>query len=383
MLIFQIILQILITAYIIFIFVSIWRNYRGYKEVPQFMGGLEPAPLASVIVPARNEEINIKRCINSICKQTYPHLEVIVIDDGSTDGTASIVKKLQKEYPSVTLIRSRPLADGWKGKSWALHQGFNHCKGEWLLFVDADTVLKPTCLADSLSFAIGGRIDMLSMMLEQELRTAWQKIILPVVYQWFSTRFSLGKVNNPEDKQALAVGQFMLIKREAYVKIGGHKAVRSKILENCELVKTAKEARLSYKLVGGKDLASSRIYESFWEIWEGWERLFIGHSGKTLKGLITAILIIGLTSIAPFSSLIFDLVTLNFNPVLNTVVAIQLILILFYRSLMNYTLKIPQWYTLLHPIGGLLAVGICFRAIWDLITGEKIQIKGRTYKITD
>ena len=111
--IFLICLQFCITCYIIFIFFSIWRNYRGYREVPQFMGGLEPAPLASVIIPARNEEENIKRCITTICKQTYPHLELIVVDDGSTDQTPQIIRDLQKEYPFIILIKSRPLPEGW------------------------------------------------------------------------------------------------------------------------------------------------------------------------------------------------------------------------------------------------------------------------------
>jgi len=192
------------------------------------------APLISVCVPARNEERNIRACVESILAQDYPNFEVIVLEDRSTDATGEILRIIAAHDDKLRVISGSDLPKGWAGKPHALFQASASARGEWLCFVDADTFLSPTTLSSCYTKAIETRADMFTIMTLQIMGSFWEKVVMPIVMTALSVGFSPRKVNDPNSKDAIANGQFILIKRSVYDAIGGHESVRDQIVEDGE-----------------------------------------------------------------------------------------------------------------------------------------------------
>jgi chlorobactene glucosyltransferase len=234
------------------------------------------APELSIVVPARNEARQIEQCVRSLLAQDYPHFEVIVVDDRSHDDTAAIVSRIAAEDPRVQLIRGEPLPPGWVGKPWALHQGAQRARGEWLLFTDADTIHEPNAATASLVYARARNLDVLSVLTEQVMVGAAERMLLPSIL-WIIA-FSIGSldaINDPANQSALFNGQYILVLRPVYNAIGGHAAVHGEIAEDLELARLFKrDGRFRSALVGASGLVRVRMYRSLGEIWEGFVKNF-------------------------------------------------------------------------------------------------------------
>ncbi|NLG99155.1 MAG: glycosyltransferase [Chloroflexi bacterium] len=239
------------------------------------------APLVSVIIPARNEARNIRSCVLGLLRQTYPNIEVIAVDDRSSDSTPQILAALAEEDPRLAVIQGQPLPPGWVGKPHALHQGAQAANGSWLCFIDADTFAHPALIASTVRAAQAAGADLFTIMTAQRLETFWEKVILPLIFTALSVGFSPQKVNDPAQPDAVANGQFLLFRREAYRAIGGHQSVAQSIVEDRDLAQRIKQSGLRLVMADGRDLAETRMYTRFSEIWEGWTKnIFLGLSGR-------------------------------------------------------------------------------------------------------
>jgi chlorobactene glucosyltransferase len=246
----------------------------------------------SVCVPARNEERNIRGCIESILKQDYPNFEIIVLDDRSTDGTSEILRelamesdssrsKLQERAPSLHIINGLDLPPGWAGKPHALYQASAAARGQWLCFVDADTFLSPSALSSCYAKAIETKADMFTIMTYQVLGSFWEKVVMPLVMTALSVGFSPRKVNDPNRKDAIANGQFIMIKRSVYKAIGGHESVKDKIVEDKAISEQVKWNGYRLIVADGLAVARTRMYTSLPEMWEGWTKnIYLGLSDR-------------------------------------------------------------------------------------------------------
>src|SRR5262245_32106385 len=165
------------------------------------------APLISVCVPARNEERNIRACVEAILGQEYPNFEVIVLEDRSTDKTDQILHDLASQTDKLKVIHGADLPKGWAGKPHALFQASAAAGGEWLCFVDSDTFLSPATLSACFTKAIETRADMFTIMTFQVMSSFWEKVVMPIVMTALSVGFSPRKVNDPNSKDAIANGQ--------------------------------------------------------------------------------------------------------------------------------------------------------------------------------
>lgn len=229
-------------------------------------------PLVSVVVPARNEERSIRGCVESLLAQRYPRLQVIVVDDESTDATGAILADLAGRCPGLTVIRGEPLPPGWIGKNYALHQGVKAARGEWILFTDADTLHQPEAAGRALAYAVAHGIDLLSLAAGQECRGFWERAVQPVVFQLLGLRFSFLAVNDPRSPVAAANGQYILVRRGAYERIGGHEAIGGVLLEDVALARRAKAAGLRIHFAHAPGLIRARMYSSLGAIWQGWTK---------------------------------------------------------------------------------------------------------------
>lgn len=281
-----------------------WRSLRvlgGWMRVPA-VDGAPGGPALSIIVPARDEERSIEPCVRSLLGQSGVDAEVIVVDDGSTDGTAAILARLSAEFPVLRVVSGEPLPAGWAGKPWACAQGARFARGEWLLFTDADSRHEAHASASTLAFARAKNADALSIMTGQELGTLAEAAILPAILQMIV--FAAGmltEINDPlRPDRALANGQYILVSRIAYDALGGHAALRSEIVEDIEFARRLKrDGRFRLIVAEATHLVHVRMYRSFREIWDGFTKnAYLGARGD-VRAIAGGVTFCALLSIAP------------------------------------------------------------------------------------
>lgn len=226
------------------------------------------APVVTVVIPARNEEVCLGDCLRSIVSQNGVDFEVMVVDDHSTDRT----RKIAQSFPDVQVLEAGPLPEGWKGKNNALITGARRARGEWLLFTDADTVHLPGSLARAFTEAREHGADMLSYSPEQIAVTFWEMAVLPVVFAELARQYPPEKVRDPGSPIAAANGQYILIRREIYEAVGGHAAIAREILEDVALARAVKLSRRKIRFRYADDAVRTRMYRNFRQLRDGWTK---------------------------------------------------------------------------------------------------------------
>jgi len=263
------------------------RRSRAVVPTREATGAL---PSLSIVVPARNEERQIERCVRSLLATRHPRFEVIVVDDQSTDRTRSILDRVGAGESQLRVVSGEPLPRGWVGKPWALTQGARTARGEWLLFTDADTEHHPLAAASALQFALDGGFGAVSLLTDQETAGWAERIFLPtILFVILLGVGALDDVNDPRKREvAIFNGQYVMASRTAYDAIGGHAAVRKEIAEDLELARLFKrDGRFRTFLAGSNQLVRTRMYRSFGEIWLG----FVKNFGLAARGHATAALV--------------------------------------------------------------------------------------------
>jgi len=235
----------------------------------------------SAIVPARDEEEVIAACIASLAAQ--PEIaEIIAVNDQSSDRTLGILRELAAEIPRLRVVDAPPPAPGWVGKNHAVSLGATQARREWLLFTDADAVLLEGAAGKALDLAREHDAALVSFSPEQTLKNWYEKALVPFVYLRLAQKFPFDEVNNPASPSAAANGQFLMVRRDAYIQAGTHAAVRGEVLEDVALARRVKQAGFRLWFAYGAGLVRVRMYRSFSAMWEGWKKnLFVLMGGTT------------------------------------------------------------------------------------------------------
>jgi glycosyltransferase involved in cell wall biosynthesis len=228
-------------------------------------------PKVTAIVPVRNEEANIAAAVESLAAQVPP-IEIVVVNDDSTDRTGKTLAGLQERFANLRVIENQELPEGWTGKNHACHLGAKEASGEWLLFTDADVRHAPQAVAVGLGLAKQHQAALVSFSPEQEMRTWWERMIIPYVFCQLADAYPYEKVNDPDSPKAAANGQWLLISRLAYETIGGHEAIRGEILEDVALARHVKEAGHRIHFGPAEGVARTRMYRRWGEMWQGWSK---------------------------------------------------------------------------------------------------------------
>lgn len=345
-------------------------------------------PLISVLVPARNEEKNIRRCLAAILAQDYPNFQVFVLDDRSTDSTPAILSELSARDSRLVILAGCELPPGWAGKPHALHQAAACATGEWLLFLDADTFLHPNALSAALASAKKSGADLYTVMTEQILASFWEKTVMPLVFTALSVGFSPRKVNDPQTHDAIANGQFIFIRRAVYDAIGGHAAVKDQIVEDKALAEKVKWSGQRLVIADGRAIAQTRMYTDLASIWEGWTKnIYLGladRPGLLLLGVFGATLALMAALVLPAWLVVGLLWLLNGGGWMALVVILEAGLvwgyILFERVKVNRNMGISGWYALTTPLGAGLFAAMMLSSAWKVLSGAGVTWKGRKYK---
>jgi len=231
------------------------------------------APLISVIVPAHNEEAVIEDCLKSVLQQDYPRYELVLVDDRSTDRTASKAEEVLRGRRNCRIVSVDHLPTGWTGKCHALAAAIPHVSGEWFAFLDADSVLHPNALTRCYGEAIRSQVSMVTLSPRLVLKSFWERALQPAFAAMACILHSPAKINDPASPVASANGMFYLISRGAYDRIGGHAEVRDLAVEDIGIGKRVKAAGLGLIFANGRCLLHTRMYTDLNGIIRGWARI--------------------------------------------------------------------------------------------------------------
>ena len=232
---------------------------------------MNPDQCVSAIVPARNEERTIVQAVISLAEQPAVR-EIVVVNDQSSDSTGGILQRLSAKQPKLRVFETGPLPPGWVGKNHAAWLGGKQAACDWLLFTDADAVHLPGSAARALAEAGFSGADLVSYSPGQEMRTWWERALIPFVFCRLSQLYSYAAVNDPDSPAAAANGQYLMIRRDIYERIGGHEAVHAEVLEDVALARLAKSAGFRLHFGPGDQICRVRMYSSFRAMWEGWSK---------------------------------------------------------------------------------------------------------------
>jgi chlorobactene glucosyltransferase len=344
-------------------------------------------PRISVCVPARNEERNIRLCVESILAQDYPNFEVIVLDDRSSDSTPEILRQIAAQNHKLTVIHGSDLPAGWAGKPHALFQTSAVARGEWLCFVDADTFLSPSALSSCYAKAVETHADMFTIMTFQILGSFWEKVVMPIVMTALSVGFSPRKVNDPEKKDAIANGQFILIKRSVYDAIGGHERIKDQIVDDKAISEQVKWNGYRLIVANGTLVARTRMYTSLPEMWEGWTKnIYLGlrdQPSLMLLGAFGAFLLLVAALVLPLWPLLAFFWYLHGGGWLAITVILKSLLlwaiVIYARARVAIGMGISAWYSFTLPLGAAVFAAMMFASSWKVLSGKGVTWKGRMY----
>lgn len=370
------------------IFVIYWLHNQYHLDVV-----VEPSPppqnppLISICIPARNEERNIRACVEAALGQDYPNVEVIVLDDRSTDSTPLILKNIALTDSRLRPIGGSDLPAGWAGKPHALFQASANARGEWLCFVDADTFLSPATLSSCYAKATETNADMFTIMTFQVLGSFWEKIVMPLVMTALSVGFSPRKVNDPKRKDAIANGQFILIKRSVYDAIGGHASVQDSIVEDKAISEQVKWKGYRLVVADGMKIVRTRMYTSLPEMWEGWTKnIYLGLRDQPsllalgVFGAFLAIMASLFLPVWPLLGLIWYRAGGGWMAAGTIIESLLVWVYLIYaRAGTAAKMEISRWYAVTTPLGAAVFGAMMFTSAWRVLTRKGVTWKGRLY----
>ncbi len=376
--------QYIVAIILLFIMINFIINNFLFKDTIKHKlpdSFLKENPLISVLIPARNEQDNIKRCINSLLKQDYSNLEILVLDDNSTDGTAEIVKKIAKRDDRVKLYHGKPLARGWLGKSYACQQLSEYANGEYLAFIDADTLHFPTSIASSVACLLKYRVDALSIFAKQIMVTIHERMMVPFgnfMIMGFMPLSLIRKTRNP--LFCTAIGQFILFKKDVYKAIGGHESVKGEILEDVIISKQVKRCGFKFMIFNGSSNLYCRMYHNFKEVVHGYSRVIFPAFDYSIPMFSIALIVITAMYLMPFVMLPLAIL-FDWPLAVTNIIILQTIFVMVTRIILAIRFKMKAVDVLLHPFSVMYLLSMAVNSVFQFRFNIGIYWKGRTYNV--
>lgn len=281
------------------------RKMRGLGDIPPLAP--EKQPRVSVIVPACNEEETIEPALRTLLALDYPPLELIVINDRSTDRTGEVLARLQQEHPRLRVKTITKLPAGWLGKTHALHQGAQLASGDYLLFTDADIHFEKTTLARAMTLMVQEGLDHLSLIFRNIARGLLLNAMMVDAGGGLYFLFKPWHARDLRRKNFMGVGAFNLVRKTAYQAVGGHERVRMHPIDDIMLGKVIKQRGFRQDCLSGYDFLQVRWYESPAKMIRGlMKNIFALFAFRVSFALATVLLACGLTVLPPWGALLLS-----------------------------------------------------------------------------
>lgn len=337
--------------------------------------GVGRRPLVSVIMAARNEELDLGPALDDLLLQRYPALEIIVVDGGSSDGTAAVARA---RGPRVVLIDEPPLPPGWVGKNWACDVGYRASHGEYLLFTDADMRYHPDAVEATVAWTEAEQADLATLAPTLEVRSFWEKVVLPFYVQMVLTYFRTPRVNHDRSRAAMANGQFTLLRRAPYESLGGHAAIRGYVLEDVALARRYRAAGKRLRVAWAPELLSTRMYRDRRELYEGLRKNVHDTRFSLARQLVFLTGVIGL--------FLLPLLVLPVgyglgSPFLEVLGALVYVAWFLKHALFAHAIGMSGAYGLLFPVAAGFYVVLLTSSLVAGLRGSPVTWKGRSYSM--
>ena len=371
----------------IFLIRSMWITFRDSPFLDQFNSKPHVKPKVSVILPARNEERFIERCLKSLAEQDYENYEIIAIDDRSDDRTGEIIKKITQKIPNLVYALADLKPEKWMGKNWACMEGFKKATGELLLFTDADTFHSKRTISLAVDHMMSEELDALTVIPKMICLDNWTKITLPVLSTFLHTRFSALRVNDSSKKTGYFFGSFFIIKRKTYELVGTHEGVKGEIVEDGALGKKVKEAGFKMKMVRGEHLVEAVWARDWSTLWNALKRLMIPLYLQARSVAVAIFFAVLFLVFMPFPMLIYSASFASLSTSFTTLFAISIIttILVFVASVIDAKkgLSLTISYALMAPIGSSIIIAGFASGILHAKRNDAVTWRGRTYSMID
>ena len=337
----------------------------------------------SVIIPARNESAQIETVVRSVLASTCEPLEVIVVDDRSSDDTSRKVAAMMAGDPRLSLVSGRGLPRGWYGKPWACQQGADAAKGDILLFTDADTKHHPELLSRAVAMLRQSGADLLTVAPRQLVVSFWERVIMPQLWVMLGLRYHPSSVNRAKRPWGvIANGQFMMFWRHSYTEVGGHASVRGEVVEDLAMAQRVVSLGKKLYFAFAYDYMETRMYQSLGQVIEGWSKnVFIGSRISLGHNPLLRVLgpfLLALNSVFWLTPPVLLAGALaGHNPALFVPAAIATLLSVVFWALVSFGMHAPLWYGLLYPLGAAMFLVILGRSAWR--GTRRVEWRGRVY----
>ena len=370
---------ILIIASFLLLLISM-LNYKYLSSLDKSKS-LKLYPLVSVLIPARNEEKSIIRCLKSLVEQDYQNTEILVLDDNSTDNTKNIINQYIDDNQNIKLINGEILPNGWIGKHWACEQLYKEAKGDYILFLDADTAINKEIINTAVSQMQMQNAELITTIPRKKPRCIAEKLLFPFI-DWISLAFLPIKISQKLNNSYLSAtfGQFMLFKKDAYNAIGGHKKIKDNVLDDINLGRMIKKHGYKWILIDGTKHVESQMYENSKDTINGVSRSIFPAFNYHISILLIAVIILILLGIAPIYVILSDFLTSANHPInritfsyitfVNMIICWAIVCIKFNHNVLT---------ALIHPI---IITLMILTAIHSLASNVSGSIKWKDRKIS-
>ena len=372
----------------VYLLLSMIKSIKQSPRLERIKNIKNTFPRVSIILPARNEERYIRRCIDSLIKQDYPDFEIVMVNDESSDKTLDIMNEYQNSHPDIKVLSVKKPDDDWIGKNWACYQGYLKSNGNLLLFTDADSYHSENTMSLAVQNIKHYDLDAITIMPRLLSYDFFTKVTLPLLTTFMHTRFSPLKVNNAKSKLGYFFGSYFIIKRDTYEQVGSHESVKHEIIEDGALGKKVKEGNFKLRMVRGE-----RYVQAIWarkssDLSKAIDRLLIPmFKENRLKSTLLSIALFFLM-IFPFMVFPLSLSLSILHPnQLNFVILLfanMTLFILFLTNLIqiSYTLFFNKLYSLGFIIGATIIVS---RFLVRIVTSNRKSVvnwRDRIYNLT-
>ena len=367
--------------------IALWQSYRARRSVkemhpPQEVPLPEPTPHVSIILPVRNEEANINACVASLLAQDYPDFDLTIIDDGSTDATPCLLAQWKARDSRVHIHRVDHLPCGWAGKAHALHTGIMRTDSEWLLFTDADTLHAPHTLRLMAAYAMQQQDDLLSMHTNiVTISGPAMPLLMPITEILLAQRVTPREMSDPASSRSFAFGQYILLRRTAYLATGGYAAadLRGTSIDDLALAEQFKHYGCRIEVVNGRGLIKNRQWATWQSARQGWRKSYYGviiRSRVPLVGLPAAIALTAYGA-GPLAILLQALRARKPRRSSILLAGITVLAQIHARRCFDRVYDLAPPWSLVAPAGWLICGAFAFDTTRLHLTGRAVNWKGR------
>lgn len=369
----------------------LWLTCSFYNHLQPVASSSLPdkdLPFVSILVPARNEELKVGRCLQSLLAQDYPNFEIVVIDDRSTDRTAEIIQSFVDRDHRIKLVHGKDAPSGWIGKCNALAHAVGYASGEWFVFTDADTYHHKNSVRDSVTFGLKGKADLASFVPLQELGSFWERLVMRFLLSSFLLGDPFHSVNDPDAERAYAYGQYIICRRSSYLAVGGHQSVRDEIVEDHAIARVFKEKGYRISVGDGKLLYSVRMYTDFESLWQGWTKNLYSIIDSRIGNLFAIMIAAYFTCVFPMVELAYVISRFILGEPFASFQIYFWVVLLQFGLLIAWFKRTEDHFSgcdwsdfFLIPFGSIAVSVLYCHAAYLVLSGSQVSWKGRRYTV--